>query len=676
MTERIISLCLVFMLFITALPFSSSAATADEAAVGGVTSGTTGDCKWSYDADTDELKITGSGRMADYDSRYDTPWNASIDSVKSITIEGGVTYVGNYSFEGCKATAISIADSVTEIGERGFADMNKANSCKMSSNLKTIGDKAFQGLGVTGLTVPNNLKEIGSYAFYDCDNLRFLTIPNACACDFDWYTFAYCKALENISIGTNAVIGDKCFAHCPSLKSFQVSADNPNYTAAGGHLFSKDQSKLIFYCNGNGAVSSEFSTRITELGDYALSGNKTLTSIVLPAGLKKIGSNTFEMSQVTNLTFRGTSLQEAGESAFYGTPWKRNLPDSGLIYISSLAYLYKGTAPESITIKSGTKGIGDKCFYGQMTLENVTLPDSLLRIGNGAFDGCKNLTGIDLPSKLQSIGDRGFNDCRAITRMNLPDSVTEIGENCLRYCKSLKDLRLSSNLTEIPYGAFSSCDSLEKNFDLPENIEKIGLGAFHLSGVSSLTIVNRNVEFESGYLGVGVRRFRGYHNSTAEAYAKENNMYFEPLDKWVAGKLTTFLSADDKTTLTLKDVTTTNVYAQISQTGTEYTIPNVDRGYYSLTAAKKNHVSRTYYTIWVKDQDFTQDVELHPIGDINGDGKITNMDFARANSHARGVNLLSEYELQCADVVKGDGEVTNMDAGRINSAARGMSPLW
>ena len=71
-----------------------------------------------------------------------------------------------------------------------------------------------------------------------------------------------------------------------------------------------------------------------------------------------------------------------------------------------------------------------------------------------------------------------------------------------------------------------------------------------------------------------------------------------------------------------------------------------------------------------------QDVKIHLIGDINGDGKVTTIDFVRANSHARGVTLLSGYELKCADVVGTDGKVTTADAIRINAHAKGTSLLW
>lgn len=63
------------------------------------------------------------------------------------------------------------------------------------------------------------------------------------------------------------------------------------------------------------------------------------------------------------------------------------------------------------------------------------------------------------------------------------------------------------------------------------------------------------------------------------------------------------------------------------------------------------------------------------IGDINGDGKITTADVGLANSHAKGVKLLSDKKFGIADVNK-DGRITTADVGRINSHAKGVSSLW
>ena len=106
-----------------------------------------------------------------------------------------------------------------------------------------------------------------------------------------------------------------------------------------------------------------------------------------------------------------------------------------------------------------------------------------------------------------------------------------------------------------------------------------------------------------------------------------------------------------------------------------YSFADVVAGTYTLKVSKANHVTREY-TVVVGTDDVTQDAKIHLLGDINGDGKVTTIDFGRANSHARGVAILTGYELLCVDTVKQDGLVKTADAGRVNAHARGTSLLW
>ena len=106
-----------------------------------------------------------------------------------------------------------------------------------------------------------------------------------------------------------------------------------------------------------------------------------------------------------------------------------------------------------------------------------------------------------------------------------------------------------------------------------------------------------------------------------------------------------------------------------------YDIPEVAAGTYTMKVIKKNHVTREY-TVTVGSSNVTQDVKIHLKGDIDGNGTVTTMDYMRVNSHAKGITLLTDYALKCADVVGTDGKVTTMDAMRVNAHARGTAKLW
>ena len=152
----------------------------------------------------------------------------------------------------------------------------------------------------------------------------------------------------------------------------------------------------------------------------------------------------------------------------------------------------------------------------------------------------------------------------------------------------------------------------------------------------------------------------------------------------VSGNVESFNSGTDEVTIQLIEQGQSEpAYETIVSGGTQsdnkftasYSFSDIPTGTYTMKVMKQNHVTREY-TITVGAEDMSQDVKIHLLGDINGDGKITTMDPLRANSHAKNIVLLTDYALQCADVVGNDGKVTTMDVMRINAHARETAKLW
>ena len=118
--------------------------------------GTTGDCTYTLDTSAGTLVISGTGAMADYSSSSSVPWNSYRSYVKTVTIEDGVTSIGDYAFSGCyNLTSITFGDN---------------------SALTSIGNSAFKSCtSLTSITIPNSVTNIGSSAFYWCSSLTSVT---------------------------------------------------------------------------------------------------------------------------------------------------------------------------------------------------------------------------------------------------------------------------------------------------------------------------------------------------------------------------------------------------------------------------------------------------------------------------------------------------------------------
>ena len=202
--------------------------------------------------------------------------------------------------------------------------------------------------------------------------------------------------------------------------------------------------------------------------------------------------------------------------------------------------------------------------------------------------------------------------------------------------------------------------------------------------------VNMILQCEEGYYIADDEELDAYVNGEkAYVSAQDGNRttltvgYTVPVASGVRGQVVSFHDDSDVTVSLFADGSAQPQYTVAVPAGEKsggkytavYDIPEVAPGTYTMKVMKQNHVTREY-TVTVGSSNVVQDVKIHLKGDINGDGKVTTIDFVRVNSHARGVTLLSGYELKCADVVGTDGKITTADAIRINAHAKGTSLLW
>ena len=158
--------------------------------------------------------------------------------------------------------------------------------------------------------------------------------------------------------------------------------------------------------------------------------------------------------------------------------------------------------------------------------------------------------------------------------------------------------------------------------------------------------------------------------------------YSVPVASGVRGQAVSFLDGSDVTVALFADGSAQPQYTVTVPAGEKsggkytavYDIPSVAAGTYTMRVSKKNHVTREYM-VTVGTESAVQNVKIHLLGDISGDGKISTSDVLKANFHAKRVTLLTGYEFLCADV-NGDGNITTVDVNKINSHAKKVKFLW
>ena len=150
----------------------------------------------------------------------------------------------------------------------------------------------------------------------------------------------------------------------------------------------------------------------------------------------------------------------------------------------------------------------------------------------------------------------------------------------------------------------------------------------------------------------------------------------EPTGVTVSGTATSFNSDTDEVMIQLTEsgATEASYEAVVKGNTASYSIADVPAGTYTMKVMKNNHVAREY-TVTVGSSNVVQDVKIHLKGDINGDGKVTTKDWNAIYKHISKTELLTGYELACAEVT-GDGKVTTKDWNALYKHINKTEPLW
>ena len=211
--------------------------------------GACGNLSWVL-SENGDLKISGIGEMPNYsfiqfktgDNYPTSPWGGFKNVIFSLTIEEGVSSVGNFAFayfENLKK--VILPESITSIGESAFRNCNFSN-----------------------ISLSNRLTSIGADAFNRCN-------------------------LQNVNITANVTeIGEGAFSGNNKLKSIEVSQQNNNYCGVDGVLFTKSKKVLIQYPAGKEDSKYKIPKTVVRIGSSAFEKSK-LSEIEIPEGVAEIG---------------------------------------------------------------------------------------------------------------------------------------------------------------------------------------------------------------------------------------------------------------------------------------------------------------------------------------------------------------------------------------------------
>ena len=381
--KKIISLLLSLAMLLTITSGLNLTAYAD------VKTGKCGDnVTYSLDTSTGVLTISGTGKMTDYHYYDSTPFYKDT-KIKVITIDFGVTSIGEYAFSNCTSlTSITIPSSVTSIGGGAFCWCTSLASITIPSSVTSIGGGVFEYCtGLTSVAIPDSVTSIGGGVFEYCTRLASITIPDSVT-SIGGDAFFGCISLTSVTIPDSVTsIGGDAFYGCISLTSVTI----PNSVTNIGNAAFRG-------CTGLTSVTIPDS--VTSIGKYAFRDCTSLTSVTIPNSVTSISDGAFDNCYFTFENFVNNSNVELNDSS----------------------------KPTIVDTDAGGFCIKDNELANMRpvyAIGEITIPNSVTSIGKFAFGNCTSLTSVTIPNSVTSIRESAFEDCTRLKDVYYTGSQSE-----------------------------------------------------------------------------------------------------------------------------------------------------------------------------------------------------------------------------------------------------------
>ncbi len=323
--KQLLCLALTFVLCLTLIPVAPEA----EAAMPG--SGTCGEnLKWVLDRDG-HMTISGTGAMFDYDNNNLPPWE-NRGSITTLTVEEGVTHLGNYAFLNMPGlTAVSLPDSLKSIGLGSFKQCPALTGVRLPQGVE-LDENSFSGCSAIHTAGPYGsgsdfefwwTSEIPHHAFFEMDGLKTVTLPKKLK-TIGYKAFEGCVALNKLVLpATVKSIGFECFYNCESLVTVGPVGSGCNLEFSW-----KNKIPAEAFTGNNMLSGLTVPEGITSIGKQAFFGCGRLVSIKLPDSLKTIGSNAFRGAIIEELCLPA-GLTDIAAGAFNGCSYLKNVYFAG-----------------------------------------------------------------------------------------------------------------------------------------------------------------------------------------------------------------------------------------------------------------------------------------------------------------------------------------------------------
>ena len=352
---------------------------------------------------------------------------------------------------------------------------------------------------------------------------------------------------------------------------------------------------LTHYYGNGGVVTFPADLSITEIGNFAFAnfeyiektaeelefddaeavkqwyiGNATVTKVVIPEGVEKIGAYAFANLTALEEIVLPSTLEAIEYGAFYVCTSLQKITFSGennLKIISQNAF-EKCDLRETLELPSICV-ISDYAFAGNQKLKGLVTADALQSIGQYAFAGCKELSSVTITAKTVKYGIYAFTDCEALKEFYVNAAV--LPEGMFYECKGLESVTVGPEVNDI--GAFAFRDSNVSSFTVAEGNKTYKIQtADHILSADGKTLVAVAATLGGGFTAenIGGAAVTGIAKG-AFSHNRKLTTVTLPSVTWVGEY--GFGSSDAITAITLGELTSIGEYAFFETAITQ--LPNI-----------------------------------------------------------------------------------------------------
>lgn len=350
------------------------------------------------------------------------------NTVKYLTIQEGITEIGDGAFSNCKnLKTICLPDGLESIGSRAFFYCNSLENIILPDGLKIINSIAFSNCSsLTNINIPNSVTMIGNSVFRFCISLKTITIPDSVTYigedafnirndkriivygNPDAYIKTYCDFSENVTFSCINHLNIEIDTSIPPTCTKDGKTEGSHCSVCGISIIQQNTIKATGHFWDIGVITIK-PTLINK-------GQKTFTCTV--CNQKKI----IEIPK-SDLPQKGRNITDDKSKSTYKVT--NPAAQNGTVEFTN-TNLTKSTItiPETIIIDGAVykvTAISKNAFKNNKKIKKVTVGKNIKTIGSGAFSGCKNLKTIIIKSKqIKTVGKNAFKGIHSKAEIKVP----------------------------------------------------------------------------------------------------------------------------------------------------------------------------------------------------------------------------------------------------------------